>query len=341
MEIENKEFHAFKSVSHLFSYLSDEFVSMEKPLNIFIILPDKDVNISSVQDIANKKRIYFEIKEKGEEIYTIELGVRKKQLDGHIIKLREFWLLLTFEDSQKARQSVKAFMRRMSSMISLGYVPSIKLIDFINKLRENYNITLHESFIRTEEETIRKWKKKHQTVDGALIEEMRRAEGKWIAITFKAHINGFEKFHARIYEDGNITFYSGDFKDFYSTALLPYGVICKDIGSKLSNRERRRWDGEVLLNPISLKLNRRLNKNDLESLSNKLLRMYSGGAFFMGNPLLMMTIIDNNNGSSFDLYAKDDSIEIVPLAKSSPASLSNLLQSITDIFPDAVTKNLS
>ncbi len=269
------------------------------------------------------------------------MGVRKKQIGGYIIKLREFWLLLTFEDSQKAKQSVKSFMGHMSSMISLGYFPSANLLNFIDKLRENYRITLHESFIRTEEETIRKWKKKHQTLDNALIEKMRNAEGKWIAITFKAHIDGFEKFHARIYEDGNITFYSGDFQDFYSTVLLPYGVVCRDISIKLSNRERKSWNNEILLYPISLKLKRYLDKNDLDSLSNKLLKLYSGGVFFMGNPLLMMTIIDNNNGSSFDLYAKNDSIEIVPLSKSSSGSLSNLLQSITDMFPDAITKNNS
>lgn len=341
MEVKNKEFHTFRSISHLFSYLSDEFVSMEKPFNIFVILPDRGVTINSVENIASRKGIYFEIKEKGEEIYAIELGVRKKQLYGHIIKLREFWLFLTFEDSQKARQSMKAFLRRMSSVISLGYVPSTRLIDFINGLRKTYDISLHESFIRTEEETVRRWKKIHQIVDEALIGEMRHAEGKWIAITFKAHANGFEKFHARIYEDGNITFYSGDFKDFYSTALLPYGVVCKDISGKLSNRERRRWNNDILLHPISLKLSRHLSKYDLETLSSKLLKMYSGGALFMGNPLLMMTLIDNDNGSSFDLYASDDKIEIVPLAKSSVASLSNLLQSITNIFPDAITKNLS
>jgi len=339
--MEGKEFHTFKSISHLFSYISNEFISIEKPLNIFIILPDKDVTIDFVQDIANKKRLYFKVREKGDEICTIELGVRKKQIEGHLIKMREFWLLLTFDDSQKARQSVKSFMRRMSSIVSLGYFPSTKLLDFIDKLREIYNITLHERFIRTEEETIRKWKKKHRKLDDTLISKMRSIEGKWVAITFKAHVDKFEKFHARIYEDGNITFYSGDFKDFYSTVLLPYGVVCREISGKLSNRERESREGKIILHPISLQLKRDLSKSDLEFLSNQLLKHYSGGTFFMGNPLLMMTIIDNNNGSSFDLYAKKNSIKIVPLTKSSSAALSSLLQNITDTFPDAFTKTFS
>ncbi|KAA0001208.1 MAG: hypothetical protein FE046_02480 [Thermoplasmata archaeon] len=341
MEVKNRESHTFRNISHLFSYLSDEFTSIDKPFNIFIVLPDSNVTIDSVQDIANKKGIYFEIKEKGEKIYTIWLGIRKKQLEAHIIQLKEFWLLLTFDDSQKARQSVKSFIRHTSSLISLGYVPSRRLLDFLNELRKNYDITLHESFIRTEKETMRKWTKSHKKLSDNMVKRMKNIEGKWVAITFKAHIDGFEKFHCRIYEDGNITFYSGDFRDFYSTILLPYSVVCKDISSTLSNRERKSWNSEILLYPISLQLKRCLNRSDLESLSNKLLKRYSGGAFFMGNPLLMMTIIDNNNGSSFDLYAKEKNIEIVPLAKSTSASLSNLIQTITDILPDAATTNFS
>ena len=61
---------------------------------------------------------------------------------------------------------------------------------------------------------------------------------------------------------------------------------------------------------------------------------YSGGIFASGNPLLIMTIIDNHDGSAFDIYAKEKKIEVVPQMKASSSSLGNLVRTITDFFPD-------
>ncbi|KAA0006377.1 MAG: hypothetical protein FE045_03325 [Thermoplasmata archaeon] len=334
MEIENKKSYAFKNISHLFAYLNTDFIPVNKPLNIFIILPTNNASVDSMKYLADKKGLFFEIKERGEDIYTVEIGVRKKQIEGYIIPLKSFWLFFTFYNSQKARQSLKSFMRHLSSLFSLGYIPSDNLLNFLSEMRKKYDITLHESFIRTEKKTMKQWMKQRQKLNEKIIERMRNMEGKWIAITFKAYINGFEKFYCRIHEDGHITFYSGNFSDFYSTTVLSYGKICKEINNRLSNRERKVWDDNVLLRPVVLQLKRTLSKRELETVSSKLLKYYSGGVFFVGNPMLLMTIVDNNNGSSFDLYARERKIEIVPLAKSTPASLGNLIQIITDIIPD-------
>ena len=334
MEIENKKSYAFKNISHLFAYLNTDFIPVNKPLNIFIILPTNNASVDSMKYLADKKGLFFEIKERGEDIYTVEIGVRKKQIEGYIIPLKSFWLFFTFYNSQKARQSIKSFMRHISSLFSLGYIPSDNLLDFLKEIKENYSITLHESFIRTGEKTMRQWIKKEQKLNEKLLEKMKNEEGKWVAITFKAHVDGFEKFYCRLYEDGNITFYSGNFSDFYSTVVLSYGKMCKEISNKLSNRERKVWDNNVLLQPIRLRFKRNLDKRELITLSHKLLKYYSGGVFFVGNPMLLMTLVDNKNGSSFDLYANNKDIEVVPLAKSTPSSLGNLIQIITDIIPN-------
>ena len=331
---ENKAYN-FKSLSHFFSYVSDQFISPEKPLNIFILLPEKRVSVSTISEIAKRKKIYFDIIEEGRDICTLEIGVRTKQIEGYLIILDKFWLLTTFTEASRSRQSLNSVLRRLSPLISLGYLPSSILLDFVYSIRKKYDrITLHESFLRTEYQTARRWRKKYKDFDGELLSKMKAEQGKWVAITFKAYFKDFMKFHVRVYEDGQMTFYSGDFQDFYSSALLPYAVYCRKINNNLSDRQREIKNNKVILHPITFRLTKSLDKSDLCALSDRMLTQYSGGVFSSGNPMLIMTIIDNNDGSAFDIYARDKRIDVVPLTKASSSSLSDLCRIITDFLPD-------
>lgn len=332
---ENHHIIDFKSRAHFFSYISDEFVSPEKPLNIFVLLPNEKLDINSVCQIAKRKKMHFEITSEGDAILTLELGVRSKQIEGYLLKFDKFWVLMTFNNAPKARQSLISFLRHFSSLLSLGYVPSTKLLDFINLMKEKYEkITLHESFLMTEDDTYRRWRKKHRNLTGKLLSQMKKERGKWVAITFKAHVEHIRKFHVRIYEDGQITFYSGDFADFYSSVLMPFSEYCREIKNGFSDKQREVKGDKIILHPITFSLRKYLSKSDLQSLSKCMLEHYSVGVLASGNPLLIMTVIDNNDGSAFDVYAKDKKIEVVPLMKSSSSSLGGLCKVITDFVPD-------
>ncbi|MBE3093863.1 MAG: hypothetical protein IMZ52_02445, partial [Actinobacteria bacterium] len=107
---------------------------------------------------------------------------------------------------------------------------------------------------------------------------------------------------------------------------IEYGEFFKD-------KERKSVNGEIRINPIKYKFKKEIPLDELNKIKNKILKRYIGGVTSFGNPLLMMQFSDVNDGSSYDLYAYHDTIEVVPLDKASSASFSKLASFISDNLP--------
>ena len=102
-----------------------------------------------------------------------------------------------------------------------------------------------------------------------------------------------------------------------------------------SNRQRKIVDGKILLNPIRFILESPLNMGELGKIKAELIKSYSSIVIHSGNPILLIQITDKQDGSSFDFYAYEKKIEVVPLLKASSASITKIYKLISEIYPSA------
>ena len=109
--------------------------------------------------------------------------------------------------------------------------------------------------------------------------------------------------------------------------------MAKENLTRMRNRERRLSKGEVFVDPLSLKPESELTKEDLTSVRNALGRRYVTAVLYGGNPWLLVSLIDKSDGSSLDLHAYHDEIIITPVIRVSAAALTRLYSTLEEALP--------
>jgi hypothetical protein len=326
----------FSSVSQLFAYFNEVYErGDEPPLHIFCILPKQGLTPEQLEEIALENELKCEFKKKGEKLYFFNIGIRKRAEAGYLLIDGSYWIFLTNQSNSRLRSIITSFVNKLFPFIKLSYVNSIEILDLIERVSKSFDKTYFlEGTICSKGETFRNWKKKpiEFSVD-VLNDRAEKENAKWSSILISSYVKDEPKLKIRLHDRGQLTLYKGSFNDFYKEVVIKFISKGLNTDKLFTHKERKVINNKVRLNPIKAILDENLNFEDITILKNSLLRKYSSAIIHAGNPMLLIQLTDKKDGSSFDLYASKNLIEIVPLMKASSGALTNLFSLISDILP--------
>ena len=345
MTTENFDDHL--TMPQLFSELDAFHCSKEnRPLHVFTVFPNtKAQNLPNYAYSAGSGAI---IEKQEDSLYKVTLSSyrRKQQAYGYLIDSNNLWniLIRTIESPTVAGNITMSWIRRMNPLVRMTYMRPNDLLNIMDSLSkiENSKIGLRGVVLRKygRAQSMKKWPM------GALysrneIEQTMRSENELLeAIDFEFRVDN-AYFRVRMESNGHFVFYEGNqycFSNFQRLLLTKFNETALKNYRLYSNKERKMVDGEAQISPITLKPVKELTKCDFESLSMHLNRSYSTAIFHSGNPWLLMSLIDINDGSSFDLHGHSDELQVVPFNKASPESLMKLVFDIYELFPTLAFK---
>ena len=209
------------------------------------------------------------------------------------------------------------------------------LLDIVKEGKRRFRVikVIEGTFCKSNE-TFRNWKKKPiEFSKSELVKLSQKQNFRWTALSILIGIEEEDYLKLRISDKGEITLYKGPLEKFYGHFVL--GFIKKAINFKgfMSNRERRMDKGSIIVRPISVSFRKELNMGDIKIVKEGLMKKYLSAVIHAGNPVLMMQVTDKKDGSSFDIFASGKKLKITPLLKSSPASLTELFNNISNTLP--------
>ena len=140
-------------------------------------------------------------------------------------------------------------------------------------------------------------------------------------------------FRVKLSRRGMITFYDGLYSEFHRLVLPQITRKARENLEYMRNRERKLSRGRVFVDPLSLKPESELTKEDLMNVKDALGRRYVIAVLYGGNPWLLVSLLDKSDGSSLDLHAYHDEIIITPVVKVSAASLTRLYSTLEEALP--------
>jgi hypothetical protein len=327
----------FGGRARFFDYLTNIYRGGEAPsLHCFAFILSDDMNPRRTVEFARNRGLKVSIAPSGSDLYRLNIGIRTSSCAGYLVLVDGNWIYFTDAETSRVTSIVNSFARRMTPLLRLAYVPSPVLLETIGKITREYSqVLLTEGTIGTAGETFRNWKK--APMQFSIKEAHRQAAkegGKWSSISIKCFQGKEEAVDCRFYERGHLTLYSGDYAQFYSTFLLPYFSSAVAVSNRMRGRERKEIDGKILLHPLTFNFGqRRISTRDMDMLSQKMVARYSAAVMHPGNPMLQIQLNDRHDGSAFDLYLFNTKLEIVPLQKSTPAALGELVALVSDILP--------
>lgn len=325
----------FESLSQLFSYLNELYSEGEaQALHLFTIFPFEGLNIDEMESIVRTKGLECYIEKLDERLYRMEISIRTRYEQGYLILDGSYWFFVSNGDM--TRQVAESFLRNMFPVIKPIYLDSEELFGVVDRLQRTYERTMFlDGTLVSQWRTLRNWQREPIEYSRKSLElEEKKHKARWISLKLSNYVGNKLRLRCRIYNNGHLTLYSGEFTEFYQIALDIAGIgNKKDIS--FSNRQRKITGGEILLNPLRFELENHLSMGDLGRIKGELIKNYSATIIHSGNPVLLVQITDKQDGSSFDFYSYGNKIEIVPLSKASSAAVTKIYGLISGILPTA------
>jgi hypothetical protein len=330
------------TVPQLYSQLDAFHSSHEvRPLHIFTVFPRVDVE--SIPDFAYEAGTGAVLERQDEGFYklTIASAHRRQHAHGFLIDYKKIWniLIRTVESPTVAGNVTKSWLSRMYPVVCVSYMKPDDLLNIMDSLSkvESSTLGLRGYVLRKygAPESMKKWPMDKPYSRGEIEQTMRNENKLLEAIDFVFKVEG-TSFRVRMETSGHFVFYEGGpycYTNFQRLLLSTFNEIALVNHKFFSNRERRIVNGEAKISQITLKPTKGLTKSDFESLSMHLAKNYSTAVMHSGNPWLLLSLIDNNDGSSFDIHGYSSEIQIVPFNKASAESLMKLISEIYELFP--------
>jgi hypothetical protein len=165
-----------------------------------------------------------------------------------------------------------------------------------------------------------------------LIELEDRSRGTISAVKFAFNNETGDRTKVRLLTQSHMLLYHGNFIDFYQSIILPYAEQGLRTKERYSNRERKVETRGVRLYPTKIILSKAFEKKEVEGLQKVLVSQYSTSIVYH-NPVLIAHSTDRLDGSCFDLYLEDDTIEIVPLTRATSGAFTRLFTTLMKYSP--------
>ncbi|MBI2184608.1 MAG: hypothetical protein HYU39_06580 [Thaumarchaeota archaeon] len=325
----------FGTVPEFLFFADKRLASGEKPpVVVFPVFlnaaPEELPSIASGRNVSAKVTMVTE------DLFRLRIGLRKRVSDGYLVNHEHHWVAyLEPEERRTGVSEVSArWMRNMFPIVTPTSVTSQQLIELVESLKivERSNITVLDYVTRSRKgETTKRWPKNLDFSKEAIQTKARKDDALVDAIRI-LFVSPNVKFVAKLSRRGQIIFYSGTYSEFQRLVITRLVQMARSNLETMRNRERSISDGEVKLEPLSIRPERDLAKRDLVRLRESLERQYMTVVLYGGNPWLLMSLLDKSDGSTFDLHIYHDEIIIAPVIRVSAASLMRLFATLEEVL---------
>jgi len=333
---------SFKTIPE-FYFFADKYLSLGKEPAVIAFPVLLNAAPEELPKIASGRDISANISIISPDIFKLKIGLRKRAAEGYLLNHQSYWI--TIIQSEKKDSSVAEVALRwvqdMFPVVTPAYITSQQLIDLVESLNivEGARITVLDYVTRSisEEETTKRWPKNLVFSKQAILAKVKRDNALVDAIRIRFSSPNIE-FRAKLSRKGQIIFYDGAFSEFQRLVISKLVKLAKSNLDAMGKRERLISDGEVKLEPLSIRPERQLDKADMIRLRESLERKYMTAVLYGGNPWLLLSLIDKSDGSTFDLQAYHDEIIITPVIRVSAASLARLYSTLEEVLPTNLLK---
>lgn len=321
----------------LYSKIDKEFEEkFASPLHLFLTL--SNLTPEKLPSTALQAGVELKMEPLGQNIYEVTLLLRRRMSRGYLVVQNAIFTFLIRSDGSSiaASEVTSRWLVRLFPEVSRMYLESRQLLDLLNLLNsveQEHELQIIDYMLyKQHKSTARTWEKGKRYDRRVLERETEKNKAILDSIHFEFAVDKFT-FDARVSRKGHFTFYKGKFSDFNRLVVIPSLEMGIKNQERFSERQRKVVQGEAEAKPLRFK--GKFEKNDLYLLSDLLKKVYSVAVLRKGNPWLLIQTIDQNDGSSFDIYGYEDEIVVVPFAKASSASFLNLYSLIIEAFPTA------
>jgi len=320
------------------------------PIHMFVVFPRVNVDeIGKLENRARYKGSYLSVTSSGDDVFKFFVKLKKRQAEGYIITYKSFWIFLTYEQKTDTRSVISILLKKLYPLIYYQYIHVNDFLDIIEYLSRIYRITVKEYLVRSKIVQGREKKgKKFTKVTKSWTEQrfsrdifskiMEKEKG--IIDALRLTISSYEFFaDLRLYRNGSLTLYKGEpdiYPDIYTFIIEPYVKHALGSIEKLSRVKRvfikDKLDSEI--HPLTLIFEGyKLTKDDYELVLNSLSKQFFISVYYLGNPIFHALLTDREEGSSFEIIAYGNKVEIIPDFKASAESLQIVLDVFSSINP--------
>lgn len=333
-----------KNIPQLFSFLNTIYTEpsryLPRTLNIGFLIPEIDLNDEKFLRVIKNKGLTFNAERRHKNLYFVYLGKKSPEL-YYMIANRDYWLFITDAEGNRAKNSLKTFIRNSKPFLNPVIFFQEDLLNILDRLSSKCVVQFLEGTYKSEFRARRNWEKRKIEYKREYLEELAKKENfRWSSIAVLCKWfdhDGLEKhIKFRIYDDGWVNLYYGHFSFLFEEVILPLLNIALSRRNMLKEVESAKFELFKKLKTVVLKAQNDLSQNQIASLKAEALRHYIGTVIEEGNPYLYLELIDREDYSSMSLFAYKNVIEIVPVRNPSAAALADLVSLITDVLPSAV-----
>jgi hypothetical protein len=288
--------------------------------------------------LAKGRKVRAHLEFVTQDIFTFEIGLRTRSAKGYLVSYGNYWVgyLSTDSETLNLHDLAARWLHHMFPLVTPALITHLQLIDLVNSLKvvERSRVTILDYVARSakEKERTKHWSEHQEFSKETVHARVKRDNAVMDAIRIRFSSPNFN-FRAKLSRRGIITFYDGVYSEFNRLVVSALMSKAKENLTRMRNRERRLSKGEVFVDPLSLKPESELTKEDLTSVRNALGRRYVTAVLYGGNPWLLVSLIDKSDGSSLDLHAYHDEIIITPVIRVSAAALTRLYSTLEEALP--------
>jgi hypothetical protein len=304
------------------------------PLNIFLVLSEKDISfINEVNLVDNKFNAHLE-KQNG-NFYTMKYSRRwgNEIFKGyaHVILSEYGWIIISDE---KKTSPLAGLLDRLRHHIVYPSLRSQNLVGLIERVKEqnpNYEMDI---YFMTARKPGKQTENTYKDVEIKQMQDKLRKSFFIDRIKMRITLNGYILYDCVLSRKGFFHFNRGNFRLFKESIIEPVLSLGQRKIDFYSNRGISLSQEEIKVRPIEFAFEKKLDIKLLNKLGKGLEKIthFSVAAVNKGNPSYLAHVIDNIDGSVFDVSATGKKIFITPTLDTSAASILRISEHISRII---------
>ena len=175
MDDSDKEFlnQEFKSVSHLFSYLTLKYGrSSATPVHVFVILPVAGATVERISEVCKNRKLTFDVKELAENLFRVTIGIEVSRVEGFLIADKDWWIFISRGGGNETKRVlIESFVKHhFFSVLNSAYIEPHDMIELVSDFSSLYDkIILEEFSMASERGSFRAWRKIKEEFDPDLL----------------------------------------------------------------------------------------------------------------------------------------------------------------------------
>jgi len=329
------------------------------PLKAIILLSELRIEdfVEVVRQRERLQRAYnINVGKLDADLYGLQLKrlVRRDIAKGYALldtSHEGVWIALCNEESYFVNRALLRLFNALYPMISRLYLNYSQISALMNSIKNAYHGKATLSFITVKREpkktksafsekgTLQLWEENAEeellklskdyriTVDRA---DFKVRDSETNRLLLRAHIS----------RRGVCKLAFGNFTTFYENVVLKAIDLGMNWKRFYAHRERMITDGKIRLSPFSVSYGFDFDKEQLQTLAEKISKSYACSVVHSGNPYFVANVSDYGDGSSFGVTVLGKAVTITPIIRATPQSAWRLTNCLQEILGDGEIRSI-